>query len=296
MRALDPGFAAHIAGGQTTLATCWRLTRADGVVMGFTDHDRALSFDGSEFSPLAGFEGAEVAARLGAEIDTSEVVGVIEDEKITAEDIRLGRYAGARIETWRANWRDPAVRQLMRADTVGEITEEDGLFRAELRSAHGALNVVRGRLYQRSCDAELGDARCGIDVEAAANWRDVTVSDVIDEHFLVVTGIEDTDPGWSAFGTLQWTSGTRVGFTDRIASQDRDDLGDRLGLDPNLRGSVAAGDAGRVTVGCDKQFSTCRDKFANTLNFRGFPHVPGSDFILKYPRKDDPLDGRALYS
>lgn len=296
MRTLDPGFAAHIASGQTTLATCWRLTRADGVVMGFTDHDRALSFDGTQFSPLAGFEGAEIAARLGAEIDTSEVVGVIEDATITEADIRLGRYAGARIETWRVNWRDPAVRELIRADTIGEISEEDGLFRAELRSAHGALNVVRGRLYQRGCDAELGDARCGVDIQNSANWRDVTVTETIDAHFLLVSGLEDTDPGWSAFGTIAWTSGARVGFTDRIASQDRDDLGDRLGLDPDSRGSISAGDTGRVTVGCDKQFTTCRDKFANTVNFRGFPHVPGTDFILKYPRKDDPLDGRALYA
>ncbi|MEX1180785.1 MAG: DUF2163 domain-containing protein [Cucumibacter sp.] len=296
MRTLDAGFAAHVESGATTLATCWRLIRTDGVVMGFTDHDVTLNFDGTDFSPRAGFDGSEIASRLGPEIDTSEVVGVIAGEAITEADIRLGRYGRARVETWRVNWRDTSVRHLVRADTIGEIVEEDGVFRAELRSAHAALNVVRGRLYHRSCDAELGDTRCGVDLDDPANWRDVTVAEVIDRHFLLVTGLGDTDPGWSAFGTIAWTTGARTGFTDRIAQQARDDLGDRLGLEADLRGAVAAGDTGRVSAGCDKQFSTCKAKFANADNFRGFPHIPGTDFILKYPKRGDRLDGQALFS
>ena len=35
MKELDPAFAAHIADGTTTLAWCWKITRRDGVVMGF---------------------------------------------------------------------------------------------------------------------------------------------------------------------------------------------------------------------------------------------------------------------
>ncbi|MDX5493645.1 MAG: phage BR0599 family protein, partial [Alphaproteobacteria bacterium] len=30
----------------------------------------------------------------------------------------------------------------------------------------------------------------------------------------------------------------------------------------------------------DKQFTTCRDRFANAVNFRGFPHMPGNDFVM----------------
>ena len=32
--------------------------------------------------------------------------------------------------------------------------------------------------------------------------------------------------------------------------------------------------------GCDKTFETCRDTFSNSVNFRGFPYIPGiSDLI-----------------
>jgi uncharacterized phage protein (TIGR02218 family) len=296
MRVLEPGFAAHVASGATTLCTCWRLMRADGVGMGFTDHDLPLSFDGTDFLPDAGFSGSEVSARLGAEIDTSEVIGAIEGEIISAEDIRLGRYAGARIETWRVNWREVSQRHLMRIDTIGEIVEEDGVFRAELRSGHAALNVVRGRLYRRHCDAELGDARCGVDLEAAEMRREVMVSEALDDHFVMVTGLGDKAPGWASFGTITWTSGGRVGFVDRIAQQDRDETGDRIAIERDIGTSVAPGDTGVVRAGCDKQFSTCKLKFSNSVNFRGFPHIPGSDFILKYPRRGAALDGRALFS
>ena len=39
----------------------------------------------------------------------------------------------------------------------------------------------------------------------------------------------------------------------------------------------------RLTEGCDKQLSTCRDRFANAVNFRGEAHLPGNDLMTRYP-------------
>ena len=58
--------------------------------------------------------------------------------------------------------------------------------------------------------------------------------------------------------------------------------------------AVIAGDAFTVTPGCDKQFSTCHDKFANVVNFRGFPHIPGQDAVLRYATKDGGHEGSVL--
>ena len=49
-------------------------------------------------------------------------------------------------------------------------------------------------------------------------------------------------------------------------------------------------------LGCDRQLRTCRERFDNVANFRGFPHIPGNDFVLRYPRDDRPLEGGALFS
>ena len=40
-----------------------------------------------------------------------------------------------------------------------------------------------------------------------------------------------------------------------------------------------AGNTVRVTAGCDKSLATCRDVFANVINFQGEPHVPGIDAL-----------------
>ncbi len=164
MRTLDSAFAAHIASGETTLCSCWRLTRSDAVVLGFTDHDQTLSFDGTTFEPATGGDGSELASKLGGATDTSELMAVLSSAAITEDDIRLGRYDEAEIETFRVNWRDPETRHLLRRDRIGEITLEDQVFRAELRSAQIGLNRKQGRTYQALCGTRLGTSACGIDL------------------------------------------------------------------------------------------------------------------------------------
>ena len=294
MRVLDPGLAAHLAGGATTLATCWKIVRRDAIVLGFTDHDVTLSFAGIDYLPAHGLDGGEVPRKLGAGVDTAEVVGVLTSAAISEDDIMLGRYDGAVVETWRVNWHEPAQRHLVSRATIGEIVREDGAFRAELRSGQHALNQVRGRHYTALCDATVGDARCGIDLEADAHRAEAVVVAIRDRFRIAVSGLEAQAAGWFALGSATWLTGRRIGLVDRIVNQRRDAEVDVLAFATPVGEWVAAGDTLVVRAGCDGRFTTCRSKFANGVNFRGFPHIPGSDFVLRYPRRGDALDGRAL--
>lgn len=294
MRALEAGFAAHVAQGETTLCHCWKLVRRDGVVLGFTDHDLALSFGGTDFVPAHGLDGGEVPARLGAQVTTSEVLGVIRADSIAEDDILLGRYDGADVETWRVNWTDVSQRLLLRADTIGEIVREDGVFRAELRSAQQGLNATRGRVYQGLCDAALGDARCGVDLDDPAFRGFATVTGIDDPYRVLVSGLGGFAEGWFAFGGAAWTDGRRDGLRDAVMTHGRIGGADVLGFAVKVGDWVVVGDTLDVTAGCDRRFAICKAKFANGVNFRGFPHIPGSDFVLRHPRRDDALDGRAV--
>ncbi|HEV7344787.1 MAG TPA: DUF2163 domain-containing protein [Devosia sp.] len=294
MRVLDIGLAAHVAQGETTLATCWKLLRSDGVVLGFTDHDRVLRFGGTDFAPASGLDGGEVPARLGAQVETSEVLGVLTAEAITEEDILLGRYEGAVVETWQVNWSDVSQRVRLRSDTIGEITREDGVFRAELRSDQQGLNRTCGRIYQGLCDAVVGDARCRVDLGASAFEGFATVTAIVDDHRVLVAGLGGFETGWFGFGSAQWTDGRRNGLRDAVATHQREAAGDVLCFSVSIGDWVQPGDTLTVRAGCDRRFASCRDKFANAVNFRGFPHIPGSDFVLRHPRNGDALDGRAV--
>lgn len=290
MRTFDPGFAAHIASGATNLCWCWKIIRRDETILGFTDHDMALGFGGTDYLPAHGLDGGETVDRLGAQTQTSEVLGTLHSEAISEEDILLGRYDGARVESWRVNWREVSERALIRVDTIGEIVREDGVFRAELRSGQHALNVPRGRLYQHLCDARLGDARCRVDLDATGLSANGIVTEVIDPMTVAVSGLDGHADGWFLHGVARWTSGKRVGLGDAIALH----RGERIGFDRPVGEWVAVGDTLVARAGCDKQFVTCRGKFGNGVNFQGFPHIPGNDFILRYPGAGDRLDGGPL--
>jgi uncharacterized phage protein (TIGR02218 family) len=295
MRQFSLAFAEHIGSGATTLATCWRITRGDGVVLGFTDHDRPLSFEGMVFTPAHGLDAGEASSKLGAQTNTSEVIGILHAEAITEADIALGRYDGAVVEQFSVDWRNVEVRALLSTTTIGEIVREDGRFRAELRSGQHALNVVKGRVYGALCDAVLGDRRCGVDLDQAAFRAEASVAEIEGRHRLAVTGLEAFEPGWFGFGRVRWTSGARTGIIDGVVSHVRVGGSDVLGFEADIGAWVEAGDQLVVTAGCDRRFSTCREKFSNGVNFRGFPHVPGNDAVLRYPKAGDRLDGRALF-
>ena len=54
MKSVSGALATHLAGAVTTLATCWRVTRTDGAVFGFTDHDRDLVVSSVTYAAASG--------------------------------------------------------------------------------------------------------------------------------------------------------------------------------------------------------------------------------------------------
>lgn len=294
MKKLHEGYRAHVKSGATTLSTCWRVLRNDGVSLGFTDHDEVIIFDGTSFEPTAGSDGSELTAKAGFAVDTSEMLGVLSSAAIAEDDVRLGRYNQAVVEIWKVNWRDSEQRDLLRRDSIGDITREDGYFKAELRSAEIGLNVERGRLYQGLCGTNLGDAPCGIDLRTPQNW---VVSEILafsGNNRFVLSGLEGFEADWFIYGKAVWTSGQRIGVTDRVITQYRLSGVNQVTFEEDVSAWVTVGDTLELFAGCDRRFSTCKSKYQNQINFRGFPHIPGNDFILKYPKEGDTLNGVAL--
>lgn len=291
MRTVPPTLAAHLAAGVTTLCHCWRLTRRDGVVMGFTDHDQPLSFDGVAFLAASGFAASGREEEEGLSAQTSEVTGGFSSEAILEDDLAAGLYDGARVELFLVNWADPSQRMLLKVEDVGEVMRAGGAFRAELRGLAHRLSQPQGRIYTRRCDARLGDGRCGVNLADPAFFALAEVTAVFDESRLEVNGLNGFAAGFFAQGLLTFTGGALSGQSVSIEGQE----GGALRLWLPLAALPAVGDAVRVTAGCDRSFATCRTKFSNGLNFRGFPHMPGSDFTYSYADGETLHDGGVLF-
>ena len=110
MRTLPAGLAAHLATGTTTLAWCWRLTRRDGVTLGFTDHDVDIAFDGTTFEAAAGFTASEMKAAVGLGVDNLEVESALSSGRLEENDLAAGVYDDALVEIVRVNWQAPDQR------------------------------------------------------------------------------------------------------------------------------------------------------------------------------------------
>lgn len=226
MRDIPEEMAARIESGAATLCHAWRLTRADGAVMGFTDHDRDLEVDGVACRAASGWTAGAGETSVGLAAGAFAAGGVLDDEAVRDEDVEAGLYDGAAVELWRVDWRRPELRVRLWGGTLARIKRETfpsryrpsgclsaGRFTADLEGSLAALERVVGRTYGRMCDARLGDGRCGVD---------------------------------------------RAAFPGR---------------------------------GCDKRWETCVGVFGNGVNFRGFPDVPGDDFLTAYPASGGRNDG-----
>jgi len=294
MKTLPTSLQAHLDEGTTTLAWCWRLTRVDGQVFGFTDHDLPLTFDGTTFEPESGFTASAIRTGSDLSVDAQDAEGVLTSATITETDILDGRWDNAEVEIWRVNWRDVSQRILMRRGAIGQVRRGRVPFVAEMRSLAHVLNQTVGRTFQATCDAALGDARCGVNLNDPAYKGAGTVVTVAGDRSFTVSGLSAFPDGWFALGTLTWTAGANVGRKAEVLTHEvrTTDVTVTLLEAPVL--AITAGDSFNIAAGCDKRFETCKAKFANAVNFRGFPHIPGQDTVIRYAAKGDSNAGAVL--
>ena len=288
MRNIDPELKTHLESGTTTLCTCWRLTRRDGFVLGFTDHDRALDFDGTVFSPETGATGSALSSSADLSVDNAELEGALTDDLLAASDLAAGRYDGARVEIFKVNWAAPDQRVLVKVASIGEVTASGHGYRAELRGITHQLDQTIGRVYQRLCDVNMGSAPCGVNLDDPAFKTAGTVTAIRDDQSFIGSGFETFEADWFSHGLLTWTSGANMGVSSHIKVQG---AGGSIALWLPAGSAVDIGDHYTATAGCDKRIETCRDKYSNVKNFRGFHLMPGNDFAVSYPLRSEDNDG-----
>ncbi|MGH6950587.1 MAG: DUF2163 domain-containing protein [Vitreimonas sp.] len=292
MRTIPTELAARLSSGVTTLAHVWRVVRRDGEAFAFTDHDRPLAFDALVCEPMAGLVAGAVEKSMGLAADTASISGALSSTALTEQELSRGLWDGARVDLFRVDWSDPTLRVHLFAGRIGEVRRGVSAFEAELRGLQTALNVPVGRVFSRFCDADLGDARCGIDIETPAFRGEGVVSEVLSPAAFRASGLGIYAAGWFARGRVVWSAGGE----SEVAAHRIEAGGTAIEL-LDAPGAVLAPSAGfAIYAGCDKRFDTCRAKFANTLNFRGFPHMPGNDAVVAGPVAGQLMDGSSRFS
>ncbi|QUJ77411.1 DUF2163 domain-containing protein [Sulfitobacter albidus] len=290
----DPAFEAHLARGVTTVCHAWAITRTDGQVFAFTDHDRELIFAGITFRADTGMSALALQQTTGLSVDNTEALGALSDASLREDEIEQGRFDRAEVLGWLVNWADPAQHWLNFRGTIGELTRAQGGFRAELRGLTEELNRPLGRSYQKPCTAVLGDGDCRFDLSREGYFTDLPVAEVRDARRFVWKDFPSFDFEWFLRGRLEVMEGSAAGLWGEIKTDTIEDGARVIELWEPMRGGITPGTQVRLVAGCDKRKESCRLKFNNFDNFQGFPDLPGEDWLLAVPTSSKANTGGSL--
>ena len=295
MREMSESMQARLHGEATHLCNCWKILRRDGVVQGFTDHDDRIVFDGVTFAANGGLNQRAQDEQLGLSGSKSDVGGALLEFSMDEAALSSGAYDGASVETWLVDWFDPSFRILMNVEVMGEVRRADHVFSAELRSLAQVFEQETGRRFLKTCSADLGDARCGFNLNQPRFLSQVLVQSVAGGAHVCVTlaGFADR---WFSHGQMRVLSGAQKGTMCPIKAHRQEGDRAQIALWTPLTPALAVGDQIELRAGCDKSFATCGTKFSNRVNFRGFPHIPGNDVLMAVASKEIVMDGGSLFS
>lgn len=297
VKTLSSGLQAHLDGRATKMCYCWKVTRNDGLVQGFTDHDNVLTFGGVTYEASSGFTATQFAASTGLAVDNLEVEGALSSDSINEEDLAAGHYDNAKVEVYWVNWSNVAQRHIVSRGFIGEVKRAGVMFQAELRGLSNALQQRTGRKYQRYCNAVVGDTRCGINL-ASATYRGSGAVDIASSsRAFTATGLAGFSDDWFTAGVVNWLTGANAGQSMEVKLHNFINGTVSIELWQAMPFEIETGDTFTVTVGCKQDAATCNSKFSNIANFRGFNLIPGPDMLLFYPKQgDDNLDGGSLFN
>lgn len=288
MRSLPTDFESHLKSGTTTLCNCWKLSRNDGTIKGFTDHDNNFEFDGVLYEAASGFVGSEAVSRVGLSVDNMEIHSALSSSALKETDLANGLYDNAEIEVYLVNWANPSQRVLQRVGNVGEVKRGSLSFMAEVRGLAHNLQQPQGRIFQQTCDAEIGDDRCTVNLDTTAFSITSSVANIQTGQSFTSIDLGSYSSNWFNGGKVEWLTGANAGTKSEVKGHlKQSEAISVVSIWQQLGSPMQVGDQFKITAGCDKTFGTCKSKFSNQNNFRGFPHIPGNDFIIKSPNQDD---------
>lgn len=280
---MNEAFLAHLKTGSTTVCRAWKVRRRDGFVLGFTDHDNDLQFDGVTFVARTGLTAKALQQSTGLSVDNSEAAGALSDAAVREDDILAGHYDAAEVTAFQVNWQNVEERTILFRGTFGEIVRSKGAFRVELRGLTEALNQPFGQVFHAECSAVLGDHRCKVNISDPPFSVLAVVQSIEGGRLLEFEGLGAFEPGWFSGGQVsRYSHGSLLPCgtikQDRLINGQR-----RIELWHSIPQPPVQGEVMTLQSGCDKRAATCRTKFENFLNFRGFPHIPGEDWLRSAP-------------
>lgn len=276
MKARSAALIAHQAQETTTRAWCWKVTRTDSQVFGFTSVDRDLVIGGVTYLAASGFMPSAIDGQADLSVPNLEAMGILNSSTLTEVDMLAGKWDGAAVEIFECNYADLTQGTMsLRSGTLGNVSTGAVSFKAEIRGLAQSLQQSIGELYSPACSTNLGHpTRCTVGLGPFTVTGAVTTA-TSSRAFTDSSRAEASD--YFGAGLITWTGGLNSGASMEV----RDFASGAFTLSLPMPSAIQVGDTYTAIAGCRKRAITdCKNKFSNIVNFQGFPYVPGNDKVL----------------
>ncbi len=272
MKSLNAELKARLSAAQTTLCFCLAIDTSLGAI-GLTDHSHAVQFSDIVFQAVPGMNLSHFEAQTGLMSFSFDLTAGFTGLTDLRERLRQGSFKAARFTVWLVDWQNPADHIALTSGVLGDVQITETLFQMSVQSPSQQADLEGGELYQKHCRAQLGDRQCGVDLSQptfryAARVQSMTES-------LVMIDPVSAPAGWFRQGTLH-IDDHKFAIREDVSDGDRRMIRSWAALPP-----LSPGAAIELTIGCDFRLSSCRERFGNAVNFRGFPYLPDEKMVMR---------------
>lgn len=275
--------------GTTTLAHIWKITRKDGTILRFTDLDQDIVMDDGTYVSDTSFTISAVSTSATGGAQSADIRCMFDDDGIAESDVVRGVYDAASVEISVVNYSDPTDGKcVLLTGQLGSIETTNRKYgNMEVRGLLQRSNQRIGEYYSAECRADLGDARCTVDL---ATFTDTGVVTLVNSPVSIRVDLAgDPANAFYSFGVITWLTGDNANLSMEVLQQTAFDADeDTVKLSLGMPHTIQVGDTFEIVAGCDKRITTCKTKFNNIANFRGEAVMPGENLINERPVKDEP--------
>lgn len=286
-RTIPTGLQTSI--GQTTLTLCWlvSITRQDGTILSFTSNDEPVIVSGVTYEPANSKYATSIKSSAGQGIDNLDFLGSIDSTLIKEQDLMGGLYDCSKVIVSLVDYTNPTggTTVLLEGFTGQIRTISDLEFHLEVRSLSQRLQLSVGDQVAPTCRCRnLGDVCCRFNLASNTALGFVTqttlsLTAIASDNVTLQFAAGSFPTGYFAFGTLEGSSGSNIGFTRSVKTHTIGSGVMTLVLTDAFPYPVSVGDTFLATAGCDRLFTTCVSKFNNANNFHGEPSIPTNDLV-----------------
>lgn len=287
----DPSIVALLQMQRHDYSTLFQITRKDGKVQRFTDHDKNIVWKGQTYSPAITSTRSTLRTQTGLQDQSMNVEVLIDSSEITTEELIAGKYDQAQVRTMVIDRRPPQIAPIREdVNEVGDQTFNGETASGECEGLSRFSEVRAGRTITRTCPHHLGDAAgkphiagCHVDIESIT-YGSVPVASVTDRRTFRITSnyipAAHADRQFAP-GKVFWTSGANKGQEMEILTYTETTREVKLIIPAGA--DISVGDTLNLIPQCDNTQGTCNGTYDNLIDYGGFLFIRGNDEVFKTP-------------